>query len=217
MRGVQIGSFLLLIALAAPVRAEEGGRTVAADPGLAFGDWGERVVLDLPPAARDTKPEVVLVASHRAVDTEVGSGWRLQATSVIRRRSLTNGVPQLDSSMAASLFQIDGMELVNVTGPGAAHYQPETYDGSRLDYDPTGNRWTRKRDGWTWTYGDAAAGATRSIVSPLFWFRPGAWHIATRSHGSSAASSTRSTTGSTTRTRFRRHPMRSRRSTRATR
>lgn len=165
MRGVQVCSFILLVMFGSLARAEEGGRTVVADPGLAFGDWGERVTLDLPPAALGTKPDVSLVASHQAKDTEVGTGWRLQATSVIRRRSLTNGVPQLDSSMAASLFQIDGMELVKVTGPGAAHYQPETYDGSRFDYNQTTNTWTRKRDGWIWTYGDAAAGATRSIVS----------------------------------------------------
>lgn len=165
MRGTHVGGFIVLAMVAAitTARAEEGGRTVAADPGLAFGDWGERVVLDLPPAARGTKPDVVLVASHRAVDTEVGSGWRLQATSVIRRRSLSNGVPTTSTSFSQSLFQIDGMELVSVTGPGIPHYQPETYDGSRFEFAVNSNVWIRKRDGWTWTYGGTTGNAIRQI------------------------------------------------------
>ena len=131
----------------------EGGAPVVANPALAFGDWGERVELALPPAAHDARPHIAIVESHHALDTEVGSGWRLDAgASVIRRRSPTNGVPDQTSDLAKSTFYVDGTKLVTVTNPGVAHYEPETYDSSRFDYNLSANTWTRQREGWTWTY-----------------------------------------------------------------
>ena len=83
---------------------------------------------------------------------------------MIRRRAASGGVPGLDAALTASQFLIDGEPLVAVTTPGVAHYQPRSFDGSRFDYSSSTDTWTRKRAGWTWTYGDLAAKVTRRIV-----------------------------------------------------
>lgn len=155
--------FTVILFATGTARAEVGGASVIADPSLARGDWPERVSLAIPPAARGTAPEVALVASHRVTQSDVGAGWQLLATSAIRRRSASGGVPATTSDLSESMFFADGAELVSVSGPGTAHYQPETYDGSRFDYDASTNTWTRRRDGWTWTYG--STGSTRRSIA----------------------------------------------------
>lgn len=151
MRSIATICFSLL-AMTAQARAE-GGAPVVAGPGLAFGEWGERLELELPPAPRGTRPHVAIVEAHHAVDTEIGSGWRLDlGSSMIRRRSASNGVPDATSDLTKSTFYVDGTKLVTVALPGTAHYEPETYDSSRFDYSAASNTWTRQRDGWTWTY-----------------------------------------------------------------
>jgi RHS repeat-associated protein len=157
-------ALVLLTATALTARAEEGGVSVIADPSLANGDWPERVVLELPPAAGGTAPVVALAASHRTNQSEIGAGWHLQVGSTIRRRSMSNGVPELTGDLDESLFLADGVELVLVTDPLFDHYQPVDYDGSQFYYDADENVWTRRRNGWTWTYG-GTTDTTRQIVS----------------------------------------------------
>ena len=157
---------MLITHAVSAVRAEEGGLSVLAQPGLAVGDWAERVEPVIPPAARDVKPDLAIVQAHRVVDGEVGSGWRLQTTSVIHRRSSTNRVPTTNS--VPSMYLVDGTELVWVTTPGAPHYQPEVYDGSRFDYISSTKTWMRQRDGWTWTYGAVPNSTQLIIADPPF-------------------------------------------------
>jgi RHS repeat-associated protein len=163
----RIGLVALVATIAAThsARADEGGTSVVIDPNLSHGDWAERVTIEVPPAARGVAPEVALVAAHRSGQSEVGAGWRLVASSAIRRRSPDNGVPATTPDawdLDKSLFLVDGMELVPVEAPGSAHYQPELYDGSRYDYEGWNNTWVRRRNGWTWTYG-GSTNTTRNV------------------------------------------------------
>ena len=141
----------------------EAGLSVEFDPGLSTGSWSDSVVLDLPPAPRGAAPPVMLVANHNIPDGVIGSGWALVAGGEITRHSSTGGVP----NYSPDRYRVDGMDLVSVASPGTTHYQPQTWDGSRFDYNSTTNTWTRKKDGWIWTYGSTTgtgAGATRLLA-----------------------------------------------------
>ena len=67
--------------------AQESGLPIAISAGLSHGGWPDRISLDVPPAPNDAGPRVALAASHTVVDGVVGSGWTLEAGSVIVRQS----------------------------------------------------------------------------------------------------------------------------------
>ncbi len=127
---------------------------ISFDTGLATGSWPDSVEIDLPPAPRGSAPSVQLVADHGTVEGELGSGWRLVAGSKITRHSTNGGVPNYTSD----LYRLDGMDLVQT----AANWQPETWDGTVLTYDAGTNTWTRKKEGWVWTYGTKAGTGTNA-------------------------------------------------------
>jgi RHS repeat-associated protein len=125
--------------------APPGARPVELDAGLAHGAWPDAVSLELPPAPRGTQPTLELVASHGTVDGPVGAGWHLAAVSAITRHSANGGVPNHTST---DRYRLDGQDLIGG--------QPETWDGSRFTYETATNTWSRRRDGWTYTYGSKA-------------------------------------------------------------
>ncbi|MBY6204264.1 RHS repeat-associated core domain-containing protein [Halomonas denitrificans] len=128
------------------------------------------MTIDLPPGIDGTAPRVALRTDHRIRDGILGSGWRLEATSVIRRRAASGGVA---GNTEHDLFELDGRKLVRVDGifrllrgqEPPLLFEPETVDGSILRYFPEENVWRQKRDGWTWTYGSTSETGARATIA----------------------------------------------------
>jgi RHS repeat-associated protein len=158
-------ALLVIAALAATAGATpppEAGDPIRADQGLATGSWPDSLQIDVPRGPRDQAPSVALVANHTATDGPLGAGWALAAGGAITRHSANGGVPNYSNDR----YRIDGMDLIWVTSPGTAHYQTETWDGARIEYDTATNTWTRRKEGWIWTYGSTTGtgtGATRLL------------------------------------------------------
>jgi RHS repeat-associated protein len=164
----------LLIALGAATHsatgAPESGEPIAVDPGLSTGTWADSVEIETAPAPNNSQPAISLVADQHVVDGDVGSGWRLSVGSSITRHSLTGGSPNFTVNAVGSpldLYRLDGQELVTTSSPAPQHYEPQTFDGSTLTYAAGTNTWTRKKDGWVWTYGSktgTGSNATKMIT-----------------------------------------------------
>ncbi|MCB9762542.1 MAG: hypothetical protein H6739_22275 [Alphaproteobacteria bacterium] len=127
---------------------------LTATPGLSRGAWVDVIPIALPPAPN--APDLALILDPTVRDGPLGAGARLDVPT-ITRRSATGGVPESGDVR----LQLDGQDLIHVGGG----YEPETWDGSRFDYDLESNTWTRRQDGWRWVYGETnTAGVDATVL-----------------------------------------------------
>jgi RHS repeat-associated protein len=137
--------------------AGEPRDVIAPDPAMSHGGWADSVGIEVPPAPDGSEPRVALTANHMVPDGILGVGYQLDVGSSIVRRGGNGGVPGL---VEEDSYWLDGRRLVQVSAgatlPGQdppETYQPESFDGSQLEYHEDTNTWTLGRDGWTFTYG----------------------------------------------------------------
>ena len=153
-------SFAIILVVVSGHQAAAGpdiGAPIEISNGMANGGFPDRLDIELPSAPNGTTPSLAIIADHTANDGVLGQGFVLAGGSAIRRSSESGGVAYPGS---INRFDLDGMVLDqrHIGGVLTSGYEPRRIDGSLLTYDCTKNVWTRRKSGWTWTYGSTGAG-----------------------------------------------------------
>ncbi len=147
--------------------------------GVSRGSWSDSVAIDVPQGKAGHGPRVAVVASPSVSNGILGSGWMLNASESVRRRSSGNGIPS-DSSTVADVFYWNGQQLFEQTDGVSTWFEPEVYDGSKFEYSPPLHLWVRSKDGHTWYYGESGGMGALDLIDPTqpVWTRNSAeWHL----------------------------------------